>query len=82
MLTICDSTAAGLYDGDDRSIVLIKIDPADLKAGEARELELIEHYNRQISFPIWLPLSLAGLLAAAGAFAWKKLQWFLRNRFK
>ena len=53
---------ARVYDGDDRSAILISLEKRDLTAGEPHELELFEHYNKEYRFPLWAPL-----LAAAGS---------------
>lgn len=53
---------AKVYDGDDRSAILIGLEERDLTAGEPHELELFEHYNKEYRFPLWAPL-----LAAAGS---------------
>ncbi len=71
-----DELANGIYDGDDRTMVLIKTEKSDLKAGIPREIELFEHVNRQFSIPVWAPISLmAGLAVASLALAAKAKRW-------
>lgn len=68
---------AELYDGDDRTMIMIRIEKSDLTAGEMHELELFEHYNKEYSFPVWAPLAAAAGIAASGLFAAFKLRKFL-----
>lgn len=68
-----------LYDGDDRCIILLQTDKADLKAGEPRELELFEHYHREISMPLWAPLAVGAGLSTVAALLAKYLQRWWRH---
>jgi len=60
---------ARIYDGDDRSAVLISLEKQDLTAGEPHELELFEHFNKEYRFPLWAPLLAAAGSALSGFFA-------------
>ncbi|MBU1108940.1 MAG: hypothetical protein KKB51_19840 [Candidatus Riflebacteria bacterium] len=63
-----------VYDGDDCSAILLKLETADLTAGNPHEIELFEHYNREYSFKLWMPLSLAGCIGLAAVAAAIKLK--------
>ncbi|NCB38948.1 MAG: hypothetical protein EOM80_09270 [Erysipelotrichia bacterium] len=56
--------AAAVYDGDDRSAVLVCLEPADLRVGEPREIVLFEHYDKEYSFPVWALLSVCAAACA------------------
>ncbi len=60
---------ARVYDGDDRSAVLISLEKGDLTAGEPHELELFEHFNKEYRFPLWAPLAAAAGSALSALFA-------------
>ncbi|MGM0598888.1 MAG: hypothetical protein ACQETH_03615 [Candidatus Rifleibacteriota bacterium] len=60
--------AANIYDGDDRSLIFLTLDKTDIDAGKKRELELFTDIDRQFSFPVWLPLGLAGAMGVLGLF--------------
>jgi len=63
-----------VYDGDDCSAVLLRLDPTDLTAGTPHEIELFEHYNRAWSFKLWQPLSLAAATGLATIAVARKLK--------
>lgn len=56
--------AAAVYDGDDRSAVLVCLEPTDLRVGEPREIVLFEHYDKEYSFPVWALLSVCAAACA------------------
>ncbi len=58
-----------VYDGDDRSAVLISLEKCDLTAGEPHELELFEHFNKEYRFPLWAPLAAVAGSALSALFA-------------
>ena len=66
--------ATTVYDGDDCSAILLRLETADLTAGIPHELELFEHYSREYSFKLWQPLSLAGCVGIAAVAAALKLK--------
>lgn len=59
-----------IYDGDDCSMILVKTDAADQIY--PREIELISHIDKEFSFPLWVPVSLAGGLGLAVTLLGKK----------
>ncbi len=63
-----------VYDGDDCSAILLRLDQTDLTAGIPHEIELFEHYNRTYSCRLWLPLSLAAATGLATIAAARKLK--------
>ena len=78
--TFANQTTA-VYDGDDCSAILLRLDSSDLTAGTPHELELFEHYNRSYSCKLWVPLSLAGCVGLAALATASKLKPLL-NRIK
>lgn len=52
--------AEKIYDGDDRSMVTIQIQSADLDLGVPHEIELFTDVDRQFAIPLWLPASFLG----------------------
>lgn len=73
------SKSDAIYDGDDRCILIIDTDLSDLKAGEPKELELFENYNREFTFPLWAPLAIGASLSAAALLVSRKLnRWWKR----
>ncbi len=76
-----EQQTTAVYDGDDCSALLIRLDASDLTAGIPPEIELFEHYNREYSFKLWQPLAIAagaGLVTLAAA---RKLKPII-DRFK
>jgi hypothetical protein len=71
--------AADIYDGDDRSLVFLTLDKADLDVGKKREIELFTDIDRQFSFPVWLPVSIVGALGIFGLFVSRKLLAIFKN---
>lgn len=69
-----EQQATAIYDGDDCSAILLRLDQADLTAGIPHEIELFEHYNREYSCKLWLPLSLAAATGLATLAAARKLK--------
>jgi len=59
-----------LYDGDDRTMVLLRFLPADLKTRLSRDEVIETHVDKRISMPLWVPLGflagLAGLVLLVG----------------
>lgn len=72
--TAFEQQTAAVYDGDDCSAILLKLDQTDLTAGIPHEIELFEHYNRTWSCKLWLPLSLAAGAGLATLAAARKLK--------
>lgn len=70
-----------VYDGDDCSAILLRLDQADLTAGTPHEIELFEHYNRSYSCKLWVPLSIVGCVGLAALASASKLKPIL-NRIK
>lgn len=75
------SQSRDVYDGDDRSLVLISLDPSDLKAGIPKEVELFSEIDRQFTIPLWLPASIFSALGVAGLLVLRKI-FLLYKRFK
>lgn len=71
--------ANAIYDGDDRCILIIDTDQSDLKAGEPKEIELFENYNREFTFPLWAPLALGAGLSAAALLVSRRLNRWLKR---
>jgi len=71
--------AGSIYEGDDRSLILIETEEADKKAGEPHELELFEHFNREFKFRLWAPLTLLATASAASLLLAKRLLKLWRN---
>lgn len=69
-----EQQTTAVYDGDDCSAILLRLDPTDLTAGIPHEIELFEHYNRTYSCKLWLPLSLAAATGLATLAAARKLK--------
>lgn len=69
-----EQQTTAVYDGDDCSVILLRLDQTDLTAGIPHEIELFEHYNREYSCKLWLPLSLAAGAGLATLAAARKLK--------
>lgn len=69
-----EQQTTSVYDGDDCSAILLRLDQTDLTAGIPHELELFEHYNRAWSFKLWQPLALAAATGLATIAAARKLK--------
>jgi len=50
--TAFEQQTTSVYDGDDCSAILLRLDPTDIVAGIPHEIELFEHYNRTWSFKL------------------------------
>ncbi|PKL49359.1 MAG: hypothetical protein CVV42_06610 [Candidatus Riflebacteria bacterium HGW-Riflebacteria-2] len=69
-----EQQTTSVYDGDDCSAILLRLDETDLTAGIPHEIELFEHYNRAYSCKLWLPLSIAAGAGLATLAAARKLK--------
>jgi len=69
-----EQQTTAIYDGDDCSAILLRLDQTDLTAGIPHEIELFEHYNRAWSFKLWQPLALAAATGLATLAAARKLK--------
>lgn len=67
-----EQQATSVYDGDDCSAILLRLDQSDLRI--PHEIELFEHYNRTYSCKLWLPLALAAGAGLASLAAVRKLK--------
>lgn len=74
-----NDAAGAIYEGDDRSLILIETEESDKKAGEPHEIELFEHYNREFSFKLWAPLTVLATASAASILLAKRLLKLWRN---
>lgn len=74
-----EQQTTAVYDGDDCSALLIRLDASDLTAGIPHEIELFEHYQREYSFKLWMPLAIAAGTGLIGLAAARKLKPVIKS---
>ncbi len=73
--------AAIRYDGDDRTIVAIRLEESDLSAGQPKEIVLFTDFDRQFSIPLWLPAGISAFFSILGLFVARKMYKLLSPHF-
>ena len=51
-------TASNRFDGEDRTVLMMRFMPADTSKPEFKEVVLSEDHPRKFSMPLWLPLTI------------------------
>ncbi|HNV68118.1 MAG TPA: hypothetical protein PKO06_00370 [Candidatus Ozemobacteraceae bacterium] len=69
--------ASARYDGDDRSLALLRFLPADLQLRFPPERVLSVDLDKRWKAPLWIPLALLGICTCLGVWLKKRLSVFL-----
>lgn len=73
--------AATRYDGDDRTIVAVRLEKGDISAGQPKEIVLFTDFDRQFSIPLWLPAAISAFFSMLGLFVARKMYKLLSPHF-